>query len=145
VRPSGLLTQSERRLCVLLLLVAAAAALERGRERLDPATRAWLEALPAGEEAGEPPLPPVAGPEPPPPGVDPNTAGAEELRTLPGIGPALAARILEDRRARGPYTRPEDLLRVRGIGPATLARLRPRLELAPAPSDTPGTAGPGGG
>lgn len=50
-----------------------------------------------------------------------NTATLEELEALPGVGPVLARRILEGR----PYGRVEDLLRVRGIGPATLERLRP--------------------
>jgi competence protein ComEA len=57
--------------------------------------------------------------------VDLNTAGIDELVRLPGIGPATAARILEDRNARGPYRRVEDLLRVKGIGPKKLARIRP--------------------
>jgi competence ComEA-like helix-hairpin-helix protein len=61
--------------------------------------------------------------------VDPNTAGPEELMALPGIGPALAARIVEDRAARGPFASASDLLRVRGIGPNTLARIRPHLRL----------------
>jgi len=60
--------------------------------------------------------------------VNPNTADAAGLSALPGIGPSLAARILADRRARGPYRRPEDLLRVRGIGPATVDRFRERLD-----------------
>ena len=49
---------------------------------------------------------------------------ADELAQLPGIGPTRAQSILEDRRRRGPYRRLEDLTRVRGIGPGTIARLR---------------------
>lgn len=56
-----------------------------------------------------------------------NRAGAAELATLPGIGPALAAAIVEHRTRAGPFRRPEDLLAVRGIGPATLERLRTRI------------------
>lgn len=68
----------------------------------------------------------------PTPGVvDLNQADLAALERLPGIGPAMARRILEDRAARGPYARPEDLLRVKGIGPATLARLRPFLRTSP--------------
>jgi competence protein ComEA len=59
--------------------------------------------------------------------VDLNRAGPEELQTLPGIGPALAERILESRKREGPFRSAEDLLRVRGIGPATLARFRTRV------------------
>lgn len=63
--------------------------------------------------------------------VDPNRADAATLMTLPGIGPALAGRILEDRARRGPYRTAADLLRVPGIGPATLARIREHLLLPP--------------
>lgn len=59
-----------------------------------------------------------------------NTADEAELRTLPGVGPALARRIVEERRAR-PFRTVEDLLRVRGIGPATLERIRPRVTVLP--------------
>ncbi|MDZ7779120.1 MAG: helix-hairpin-helix domain-containing protein [Gemmatimonadota bacterium] len=56
-------------------------------------------------------------------GVDVNRATAEELETLPGIGPALARRILDERRKRM-FSSVADLERVRGIGPATVERLR---------------------
>ena len=47
--------------------------------------------------------------------VDLNTAGLEALCTLPGIGPAKARAILEDRAANGRYLRVEDVTRVSGI------------------------------
>ncbi len=53
-----------------------------------------------------------------------NTATAEQLEQLPGIGPAKASAIVEDRRRNGRYQAIEDLARVRGIGAATIARLR---------------------
>lgn len=53
-----------------------------------------------------------------------NTATAEQLETLPGIGPALAERILAYRDAYGPFTAVEDLLRVSGIGEKTLESIR---------------------
>ena len=59
--------------------------------------------------------------------VDINAAGKGELETLPGVGPAIAERILEERTRRGGFTSVEELLEVRGIGPATLERLRPRV------------------
>ncbi len=61
--------------------------------------------------------------------LDLNQAGIEELQELPGIGPALAGRILESRSREGRFLVPEDLLRVRGIGPATLDRLRPLIRV----------------
>jgi competence protein ComEA len=52
-----------------------------------------------------------------------NSADAVELACLPGIGPALAARIIADRNARGPFAEVQALERVPGIGPVLLARL----------------------
>jgi competence protein ComEA len=58
--------------------------------------------------------------------IDINSAGLEELTALPGVGPAIAAAIVEDRNKRGPFASVDDLLRVRGIGPAKLEALRSR-------------------
>lgn len=52
--------------------------------------------------------------------VDLNSATAEQLDTLPGVGPATAAKIIADRTANGPFRTVDDLLRVPGIGPAKL-------------------------
>lgn len=62
--------------------------------------------------------------------VNPNTASAALLETLPGIGPKLAQRIIARRQIR-PYRRAEDLLEVSGIGPKTLVKMRPRLVFEP--------------
>ena len=56
--------------------------------------------------------------------IDVNVATIEELATLPRIGPTLAARIVEDRRAHGRFTSIDDLDRVPGLGPSTVAELR---------------------
>ena len=48
--------------------------------------------------------------------VNINTATAQELQTLNGIGPAKAAAIVEYRTANGPFKSPEDIKNVRGIG-----------------------------
>jgi len=52
--------------------------------------------------------------------VDVNTAGLEELMSLPGIGEGRARAILEDREVNGPYRYPENLIRVKGIGEGVL-------------------------
>jgi competence protein ComEA len=71
-----------------------------------------------------------AGAAAPPRGpLDPNTASAAELEALPGIGPVLARRIVEHRRAHGRFERLEDLLEVEGIGPKVLERLRPLVRV----------------
>jgi len=54
--------------------------------------------------------------------VNINTASAEQLDQLTGVGPAIARRILEDRQMRGAYGRPEDLMRVKGVGPSIMQK-----------------------
>jgi len=56
--------------------------------------------------------------------VDINSATLEELDELPGIGPVYAQRIIEYRTAHGSFQDIEDLIRVKGIGPATLQEIR---------------------
>jgi competence protein ComEA len=53
-----------------------------------------------------------------------NTAAAGELESIPGVGPVLAARIVEFRETNGPFVVVEDLLDVAGIGEAKLAAMR---------------------
>jgi len=60
--------------------------------------------------------------------VDINSADWPELAQLPGIGPVLARRIVEERNNGGPFVDYDDLARrVSGIGPKTLAQIRPYL------------------
>jgi competence protein ComEA len=76
----------------------------------------FVTALPEG-----PPLPPVP--------LNPNQASASALERLPGIGPVVASRIVVDREEQGPYQHLEDLARVKGVGPVTLDRIRPYVEV----------------
>jgi competence protein ComEA len=101
-----------------------------------------LAAGPWGTEVPDPPAPTPCLV------VDPNRAPPEVLAALPKLGPALVGRIVEAR-DEAPFRSLEDFdLRVRGIGPATLAALRPHLEIertgpGPAPpsaADDPTTA-----
>jgi competence ComEA-like helix-hairpin-helix protein len=55
--------------------------------------------------------------------LDLNRAALGDLLLLPGVGPKLAQRIIDERTRRGHYGRVEELLEVKGIGPATLVRL----------------------
>ncbi|MCI9264365.1 MAG: ComEA family DNA-binding protein [Oscillospiraceae bacterium] len=66
---------------------------------------------------------PAPTPEAPRERVDINTADAEALKELPGIGEKRAADIIADREKNGPYRFPEELTRVKGIGEETLAEL----------------------
>jgi competence protein ComEA len=60
-----------------------------------------------------------------------NRAGAAELEQLPGIGPTIAARIVEYRAAHGPFRTAADLEKVSGIGPRLRERLESRILLDP--------------
>ncbi|MFT3855035.1 MAG: helix-hairpin-helix domain-containing protein [Ilumatobacteraceae bacterium] len=72
----------------------------------------------AGVSGGEPASTARAGP------IDVNTATAEQLDALPGVGPSTAAAIIAYRDAHGPFAIVDDLGEVRGIGPAKLDALR---------------------
>lgn len=67
--------------------------------------------------------------------LDVNTATAAQLQSLPGVGPEMAKGIVKGR----PYSKPDDLLKVKGIGPKTLEKMTPGLKFpeppaAPAPA-----------
>jgi competence protein ComEA len=61
--------------------------------------------------------------------VNINTATAEQLQQLPGIGEANAQAILEERKSRGGFKSVDELLDVRGIGESALERIRPHVTL----------------
>lgn len=75
--------------------------------------------------------------------IDLNTATAEDLQALPGIGEKRAADIIADRETNGPFRIPEDITRVKGIGEGTLAQIIELITVAegdnvPAPDTTGG-------
>jgi competence protein ComEA len=63
--------------------------------------------------------------------IDINTASAAELESLPKIGPTLAERIVEHRKAYGPFKRKEDLRSVSGIGANTYQEIEPYITVGP--------------
>lgn len=64
--------------------------------------------------------------------VDVNTATTADLETVPGIGQALAQRIVEFREKNGPFDQVDDLIKVRGIGEKSILRLKPYLTVGAA-------------
>lgn len=130
-------------LAVLLLLAAAARIVNRPAPvaiTASPIDVAALRSAGQALAAQQAPRTPkarssVRRPEPPPPvriepsvgPLDINRASFEEIDRLPGIGPAVAGRIVARRDSLGRYRRIEELDSVKGIGPALLEKIRPLI------------------
>jgi competence protein ComEA len=69
--------------------------------------------------------------------VNLNTASAEQLATLPGVGPSLASRIVEYRQKSGSFKSVQELMNVKGVGEKNLARIQGYLTLGDASSKAP--------
>jgi competence protein ComEA len=69
---------------------------------------------------------------PAPQSVNLNTATATELEALPGVGIAMAARIIEHRQKVGGFKKIEDLMNVKGIGEKMFLNLKPLIIVTPA-------------
>ncbi|NPB04691.1 MAG: helix-hairpin-helix domain-containing protein [Thermotogae bacterium] len=61
--------------------------------------------------------------------VNVNRAGVRELVSLPGVGPVIARRIVEYRKKHGAFKKPEDLLKIKGIGHKKLQKMKPYILL----------------
>ena len=96
-------------------------------QRVPPAAVDSIVARAGAPEATDSTRGVPAGPAPPSPErpVRLNSASRERLQALDGIGPALSERIVQYRSTQRPFQRVRELRRVRGIGPKTLADLRP--------------------
>ena len=81
------------------------------------------------DPSAEPPPAQIRAKAPPAAAISINTSDQAALETLPGIGPALAGRILQLRAQRGGFQRIEELMDVKGIGPKTFAKMAPFLRL----------------
>jgi competence protein ComEA len=139
----------------LLVISAAARWMERPRPLLDDVPALDVAALEEESRAARPASARAAasggvGARPAAQAlVDPNSATVVELQRLPGVGPAMAQRIMEERE-RGAFASSADLQRVRGIGPALAAKLAEHVTLPaaaeqPAPSAAPARPGTAGG
>ena len=71
--------------------------------------------------------------------VNLNTATVSQLEDLPGIGPALAARIVDHRQKNGAFKSVEDVMAVKGIGEKNFAKIQGFLSVgaSTAPKETP--------
>ncbi len=106
----------QRLAAVLLTAAAAVSAAGAGWTMAKPDTAAAVIVAPAAPvRAGTAFL------------LDLNTAGADELVCLPGIGPATAEHILERREELGGFRSREDVLSVSGIGEATYEKIEPYI------------------
>jgi competence protein ComEA len=92
--------------------------------------RVWVPVEGEDEPAIEPVTGGVIGSEGSSGGVvNLNRADQAALETLPGVGPSIAAAILQHREREGAFERVEDLLEVAGIGPSRLAQLEPLVSV----------------
>ncbi len=136
-----------RREALALLLVALlilSGRVVRTRLLLGP-DGAWRDPQWLADRLPEPPPPPAPAARPAPATlhgpVDPNTCPRDSLLLLPGVGPALADRLLAARAAGVQFASPADLRAVKGIGPKLSARLAPWLRFGPpGPSAAPAPA-----
>ncbi len=58
-----------------------------------------------------------------------NTAGKQDLVKLPKVGPVTAERIIRFREDFGPFNTVDDLMKIKGIGPKTLEKIKPKISL----------------
>ena len=85
----------------------------------------------ANAQSSAPKTPPPADQSSPAQQLNLNTATAADLAKLPGIGPAVAARIVEYRQKNGGFKKAEELMNVKGIGEKTFLKLKALVTVTP--------------
>jgi competence protein ComEA len=95
-------------------------------------TQTASSAQTTGRRASQPPAPATP--------ININTATASELEALPGVGPAMAERIVEYRQKNGAFKKIEDLMNVKGIGEKSFLKLKPLVTIAPAKLEARGVS-----
>jgi competence protein ComEA len=63
--------------------------------------------------------------------VNLNTATAEQLATIPGVGPRMAERIIDYRQKNGGFKKVEDLMNVSGVGEKSFLKMKPLITVTP--------------
>jgi competence protein ComEA len=117
------------RVVLMLLAVAAMAVLPVAAAA---APRAQQASAPAPSQAKAPAASSKSSAAKPSAGasttvVNLNTATQAQLEGLPGVGPAMAQRILEYRKANGAFKKAEDLMNVKGLGEKKFLKLKPQI------------------
>jgi phosphatidylserine/phosphatidylglycerophosphate/cardiolipin synthase-like enzyme len=105
-------------------IAAQAKQCQSGQAQLEPEVKSQRSPAPSSTSTTSSPTKPQQSQPSTNRVVNLNTASQQELETLPGVGPALAQRILQARQQK-PFTSLADLERVSGIGPQLLNRLEP--------------------
>lgn len=134
--PSGVKRRLSAGLLGLCLACAAAVPFSAGPLRLRPSVSSLPTALPDIPADRSLPAAADSGGQ-----ICVNTAGADQLVLLPGVGPVLAERMIAEREKNGPFRLPEDLLAVRGVGPAMLRSILPMISLETPPPAEPAETG----